>query len=151
MLGAELEKSARVILFDPAGVFPGDTSAGFNFFADWAFSVSEQIPGPKLFVADELQKVIDTSGLPPSFANILETGRRAELDCALVSQQINRIDNRVRNQLTEFVTFAHVDPRALQWIGELGMDAEAVRALGEGDFLSLDLAQWQIASGNLWA
>lgn len=150
-LQAALERSDGIILFDPAGLFPEDLCGGFGFFSDWSFSVSECIAGPKLFVADELQQVIGTAGLPPSFCAILETGRRAELDCAIVSQQINLIHNRIRNQLTEFVTFAHVDPRALEWIGDLGLDPEEVRGLPEGDFISLDLRAWQTVRGSLWA
>lgn len=137
-------------LFDPSEMFPGALPAAFDFFCDYVFEFSRSFPGRKIFACDELQKMVGTNTITPELATILETGRRYELDCVFLSQQPNIIHNRVRNQLTEIVTFAQSDSNALKFIEESGFDAESVRQLPEGSWRSRHTRRGIEALGQLW-
>lgn len=124
-----VEGGARLVLFDPSGQFPGDVAAGFAFFCEWVFEVCRALPGEKLFGCDELQKLVGTSQMPWELSLLLETGRRAGIDAAFISQQPNIIHNRIRNLLSEVVTFQHIDAAAIKFLEDLGMDSDEIRAL----------------------
>lgn len=123
------------VLFDPVELFPGDTPGGFNFFCEWVFNVATALPGEKLFCCDELQKLIGTNTCPWEFALLYETGRRYGVDVVIISQQPNLIHNRVRNPLTEVVTFAQMDPNAMEFLEAYQFNPDEVRALQPGEFL----------------
>jgi hypothetical protein len=145
-LSDELEK--QYIIYDPSDDFPGDTLEAFNFFCDWTFEVCKGIPGTKLFASDELQKIVATDSLPQEFCCVVETGRRRGIDTFFVCQQPNLLHNRLRNQLTEIVTFAHLDKRALIFLEELGFNADEIRALERGEFRILDLETMRFDGGK---
>lgn len=146
----ELEK--RYIIYDPSEDWPGDTYAGFCFFCEWVFEVSKALPGTKLFASDELQKILSTDSLPPEFCCIIETGRRRGIDTFFVCQQPNLIHNRLRNQLTETVTFRHIDKRALMFLEDLGFDPDEIKNLQRGEFRILDLETMRFDGGKfVWA
>jgi len=146
-----LALDARFVIFDPSDMFPGETAAGFDFFCDWCFEVSKQLPGTKLFAADELQKIIGTNTYPPEFALVNETGRRHGLDSVYISQQPNLIHNRTRAQMTEVVTFRMSDKRAMEWLVEYGFDDDEVRGLPDGQWIAIEQKSATRTEGNLWA
>jgi hypothetical protein len=68
----------------------------------------------------------------------------------MISQQPNLIHNRIRNQLTEMVTFQQMDPTAVDWLETVGFDPEAVRALRPGQFLARNLNTGQANQGRVF-
>jgi hypothetical protein len=142
--------NAPWILYDCADDYPGDTAAAFDFFCDFAFSVSQAEPGRKVLVSDEVQGLISTDTLSFPFACVLETGRRAGLDCALISQAANLTNNRIRNNLTELVAFRSVDANALKFVQLCGLDADVVAALPAGSFLGRSLLTGKNYSGKVF-
>jgi len=46
---------------------------------------------------------------------------------------------RIRNQLTEVVTFQQMDGQAMVFLEEAGFNVEAVRALAPGEFIARNL------------
>lgn len=150
----ELTKSAGQgrVVYDPSFMFPGATQRGFNFFADFTFTLATRLPGRKLFVCDELQKFIGTSNadMPHELALILETGRRYALDGIFVAQSPNLIHTRVRNQLTEIVTFRQVDERAKKFLVSLGFPEQQLAGLTPGKYLSLALNTGKFSSGKVF-
>lgn len=137
-------------VFDPSEMFAGRLPEGFAFFCEWAFEASRRIGGRKLFACDELQVLCGTAELSPEFSLVVETGRRWGLDCSLISQAPNLIHNRVRNQLTEVVTFRHVDARAVEWLEEAGFPEEEVRALPAGSYLAQSLLDGSFVRGSVF-
>ncbi len=57
----------------------------------------------------------------------------------MISQAPNLIHNRVRNQLTEVVTFRQGDARAVEWLTDAGFGEELVRELRPGKFIARNL------------
>ena len=137
-------------VFDPGRMFPGDLPSAFNFFCEWAFQVSSRTNGRKLFACDELQTQVGTNQISRELALVLETGRRYGLDAAMISQQPNLIHNRIRNQLTEAVSFRQLDQSAMEWLEGVGFDPEALRGLPDGAYLDRNLKSGAVASGRLF-
>jgi hypothetical protein len=140
----------RMVIFDPAAMFPGRTQEAFAFFCEWVFVVCEHLPGRKLFACDELQKLTGTAAVSWEFACILETGRRRGIDLAMISQAPNLIHNRVRNSLTECVTFVHNDANAVQFLLDVGFGEEDVRNLAPGAFICRDLVTQTKETGRVF-
>jgi hypothetical protein len=123
--------TSGIVCFDSTRLFPGDRLRGFAFFTRWVFNVCKALNGPKLFAADELQscQAVGPHGMPQGFKEILDEGRREEIDCLFAAQRINEVNDDVRGHLTELITFKHDDPLPLEWLEKRGFDPDAVRAL----------------------
>ena len=124
------------VCFDPAELFPGETDLGWNFFCEWTFERCRNNMGyAKLLAVDELQMFSSTAALSWEQCCVVETGRKYELDFLAISQQMNLIHNRLRNQLTEIVTFRQEDKLIIDALEERGFDESALRSLQKGQFL----------------
>jgi hypothetical protein len=137
----ELEKPKHVQCFDPIDLYPGDKQTAFEFYCDYVFQYAQchEDRGEQfLFGCDELQKIgIDTDVLPPDLSCLVETGRRYCIDTVFIAQQCNLIHNRLRNQVTEVVTFRHEEKRALQWLCEYGFSEDELRSLNPvGEYIA---------------
>jgi hypothetical protein len=123
--------AGQIVCFDSSPLFPGDRREGFAFFARYVMNVSKALRGVKLFGCDEFQSVQRTGpdGLPPALKEITDEGRREEINCIFAAQRLNEINDDVRGQITELVTFKHTDTLPLRWLSDMGFDPEAVAAL----------------------
>lgn len=134
-----------IVIFDPAKMFPGKADDALAFFMEWSLDLSDKVIGRKVLFVDEIQLFVDANRWPPELAKVIQTGRRYELDLLICSQQVNELHNRLRQQLTEVITFRQQDPRALEWLEQAGpLDPVAVSALQPGEFLA-----WQRLSGRV--
>jgi len=110
-------------------MFPGDFDEAFAFFSRWVLEVSRVIRGPKVFAVDEVWRYApNTRLLPGAFQEILDLGRREEIDLLFVAQRANKVHDAIRAQLTEVITFQHTDRLPLDWLSE-DFDPEQIRAL----------------------
>lgn len=128
-----------LVCFDPAEMFPGDFPAAFAFFSRWVLAVSQQLKGAKLLAVDEIQKFTrpGRGGVPPAFQEILDIGRRHEIDLLIIAQRVNQVNDAIRGQLTDIITFQHTDRLPLAWLEEDGFNPETVKAL-------------QFPGGHIW-
>lgn len=141
----------RPACFDPTPLFPGDRPEGFAFFCRYVLTICRVLHGPKMFAVDELQAVQGTGigGLPQSFTELMDEGRRQEIDCLFISQTVNRVNDRVRTQLTEIVTFNHTDRLALAWLEQDGFTPAEVAALRvPGGFIRRNLITGEIKTNG---
>jgi GTPase SAR1 family protein len=148
-LDAALETG--MVVFDPSQEFPGDTENGWNFFCEWSFRFAEANlkTGKKLLVCDELQVMASTSEQPFEISLVIETGRRYQLDFAGVSQQLNLLHNRMRNQVTELVAFRQTEKLILDVLEKKGFDIAQVQALLDGHFIWKNFATGEDGSGSI--
>lgn len=123
--------AGRPVCFDSSPLFPGDRREGFAFFSRWVMNICKELQGVKLFACDEFQSVHRTGpeGLPAGLKEITDEGRREEIDCIFAAQRINEVNDDVRGQITETISFRHTDPLPLRWLAERGFDPEAIKAL----------------------
>lgn len=130
------------VVYDPTLMFPGDRAEGFAFFCRWVLTQCKQLQGIKVFAVDELQGVqrIGPSGVPKSFAEIGDEGRRQEIDLVLVAQRLNQVNDAIRAQMSRIITFQHTDSRALAILEENGFNPAEVSSLAPiGDYIDRNL------------
>lgn|SRR6185503_1987129 len=122
----------RPVSFDSSGLFPGDRAEGFIFFCRWVYTVGQTLPGTKLVIIDELQNVqgVGTHGCPKVFLELLDEGRAHQFDVMTIAQRVNSVNDQVRAQITECVSFLHTSGTQLDWLEkECDFDRAAVKAL----------------------
>lgn len=127
-----------LVIFDPSELFPGDAEAGFAMFCDYVFEYSRGTSHTKLLACDELQLLTGTNMIVPELQAVLQTGRRAALDFLACSQQPNELHNKIRNQLTDVISFRQVDPLVLDVMALWGFDLDLVQSLNPGEYISKD-------------
>jgi energy-coupling factor transporter ATP-binding protein EcfA2 len=128
------------VCFDPVQMYPGKTPEAFSFFCDFAFCMATTQKGRKIFICDELQKLVDNAKTPDELMCILDTGRRYQLDFFGISQAPNLIHNAIRNQLTEVYTFRQSDENAIKFLDANGFNETQVRNLKGHDYLWRNLS-----------
>lgn len=122
------------VVFDPIRLYKGKPEEGFAFFCDYVFAISEQFKGRKLFICDELQKLLDTRREPDELLVVLDTGRVYQIDCFMITNACNGIHNRVRQQISEVYAFKQGDKNAASWLEEKGFNAEELYALPKFEY-----------------
>lgn len=136
------------VVYDPVEGFPGRVAEGFDMFCEYVFLFSKGVGGRKLFCVDELQILTDNRTPPQALLTICETGRRYQIDVYAISQAPNRIHNAVRNQFTDVYTFRHSDEAAIKFLTDNGFDGDAVRNLGEHEYLHRNLRTGETVQGR---
>lgn len=127
------------VIFDPEPMFGSDLERAFAFFSSFAFEAAGRLPGTKLFACDELQAFVNVQTLSPELRDVVQRGRRRGLDFVAVTQQPNEVNNKLRGQLTEVVSFLQVEPRAIEWLAGCGFCEDELRSLPPGAFLARNL------------
>lgn len=132
-----LVEAGGLISFCPDKMFPRDSEKGFEWWCEFVYHLSCKLDGRKLFAVDELQKLIGPSfhEMTDGFKGIIETARKRGVDCIFACQGMNVINGRLRNQLTEVVTYGQLDRNSLKWLGDLSFDPEEVKTLGIGEYI----------------
>lgn len=137
-------RTERLIAFDYSAKFPGQMAEAFDIFADEIFRMCKENLEPagieSLFVCDELQKVCPEGQCPQPLKNIMQTGRRFNLDSALMSQQPNRLHNEVREQITELVMFNLIDENSIKFVRKMGLDEKPIMMQEALHYIWFDLA-----------
>jgi hypothetical protein len=89
-----------------------------------------------IFVLDELDYFCSATYCPPNFAEIIKRGRHQELGVLAATRRPHEIPRLVTSQVTEFVTFRHVEPRDLAYLKDIcGFDEDQVKALPNYHYL----------------
>lgn len=144
---AEQTGRGGTIVFDPVKLFPGKSPEGFLFFCDFVFSLSGDLPGRKILICDEMQKLAFRDH-PQEVITLMDVGRRMQLDTFFICQSPNQLHPLVRNQLTEIYTFRQGDENAIKPLKTVGFDAKAVAALQRGEWLWRNLNTGDSKSGG---
>lgn len=123
----------KPVMYWPGRMYPADYEAGLDFFCRFTLNLARSRRGAKLFAADELQEVTEPGpgGIPDSLREMLNVGRREEIDFLLAAQSANDVHSRIRRQLTELYVFraADSDTPAFQRLAKMGIDAAEVQSL----------------------
>lgn len=131
------------VLYDPQHCFPGRTEDGFKCFLDWVYQVSQDIPGRKIVMVDELQRFCSPQSVPPELALLVETGRSHGIELCINAQRANGLPEVVTGQLTEVAAFATPAENALDWLRRnCAMDPEEIRRLPKLHFVARNLETW---------
>lgn len=126
--------------FYSAPLFPGNRIAGFAFWIRWVWEVGKELPGRKLIVIEEVEKVTRhrNSNIPVPFAEMLDEGRAAQFDVLMTAQRVSTVSELIRAQTTKITTFQHVDGNQLDWLADERFDRATVERLERGQYITRD-------------
>lgn len=140
--------AGRPAAFEPSAMFPSDFAEGYAFLCRWTVNVSKRLRGPKLFASDEVWKYT-LDGLPVGQLEMLNIGRKEEIDQLYVAQRLNKVKDEIRANLTGIYVFRQTDKLPLDWLEEHGFDRAEVAALGyPGGFIYKNLLTSEVQNFN---
>jgi GTPase SAR1 family protein len=149
--GADLDEALErggFVVFDPIHSFKGKPEEGFSFWCKWVQAICENSKGRKLFICDELQKLMDTRNEPDDLITILDTGRVYQIDCYMITNASNGIHNRVRQQITEVYAFKQGDKNACEWLEQKGFDREKLLTMPKFKYVWKNLDTGETREGG---
>lgn len=127
------------VIFDPHLLFPGRVTEAFAFFCEWAFAKSELLPGNKVLVVDEVWKYCTPQAIPTELQLVTQTGRKRGLALLVNTQQPNKINGSILNEVSEMVCFRLQFDKALEKVQEYGFNPDELKALPDLQFVSRNL------------
>lgn len=104
------------VIFDPHGIYPGDTKKAHADFCEFAWTTSERIPGQKILFSDEVWKDTSPNFISKPFASILMDGRKNGIGALLTTHRPNRLNDAIAGEVTELVAFKLKGERKLQYL-----------------------------------
>jgi len=134
----EAALSSRWVIFNPARMFPDDFAAGFAWFCQWVFDCARRGPGLKVLVVDELWQWADARNIPRTLRLCTQAGREYGIQLFTCTQEPHRVNSAIVGQCSELVCFRLQEPKAWDCVADLGADAEKVKTLPLGAFVSLN-------------
>jgi hypothetical protein len=149
---AELEAAlaSKWVIFNPHRMFPGDVTAAFAFFCQWAFDAARRGPGKKVFVADEVWRFCSPHAIPKELAVIAQMGRAESLELMTATQLPHKVNASITGQATELVCFHLDEPLALDRIAELGANPGQIQGLPLGGFMALNRLSRATLAGSVF-
>ena len=149
---AELEAAlaSKWVIFNPHRMFPGDVTAAFAFFCQWAFDASRRGPGKKVFVADEVWRFCSPHSIPRELAVIAQMGRAENLELLTATQLPHKVNASITGQSTEVVCFRLDERLALDAVADLGANPAHIQALPLGCFVALNRLSRGTLAGSVF-
>ena len=120
-------------VYDP----PSPIADSFARFCEFVLKISRRLNRPKLLVCEEFQDCVSSRGqrVPAAFQEIVDRGRREEIDLLCLSQSPNRIHCDVREAFTAIAAFQFCDAAPLDWLSGYGFDRSQVLTLPKFAYL----------------
>ena len=149
---AELECALEegACFFDCSTAFPGNRTAGFDWFSRWSLERARALAGRKLLFVDEVWKHCSPQAIPPALAEWVQDGAKWNCECLFATQTPNKLNSSIAGQLTEAVCFRLQEKNALEFNAGLGFDIEELRALQPGSFVALNLYSGGVRRGRVF-
>jgi hypothetical protein len=137
------------VAFDPHWMFPGMMKEAFNFFCQFAWEMSAELPGNKVLVADEIWNYQTPHGIPIELQTIVQSGRKRGLHLMANIQQPNRLNDALLNGVSEFVAFRLQSPKALDLVRGFEFDPDEVANLAALQFVSRNMDSGGVLRGSV--
>lgn len=127
------------IPFDPHTLFPGDPQTGLEFFCDWAYEKSLQIPGEKAIVVDEAWKYCSANFIPPALRKVALSGRKPHLQLYILTQEPNKLNSTLQSAMSELVCFRLQGEKSLDFVKGYGFNPDEISKLDPLHFVARNL------------
>jgi len=72
-----------------------------------------------MFIVDEIDYFCSTHSIPKQFDEIVKRGRHQNLNLIVATRRPHEIPPIIRSQVTNLITFRHIEPRDLQYLREI--------------------------------
>lgn len=117
------------VCFDPHTLFPGDPTAGADFFCDWAYETGKTIPGEKAIVIDEIWAHCTTQKIPHGIRKMALSGRKVRTQLFALTQEPQRLNETFKGACSEVVLFRLQSEKQLAFAREFGFDPVEIAQL----------------------
>lgn len=141
----ETQLSERgIVAFNPEKLFADaddELSEGLIFFCRWVFEICERLNGTKLLAVDEIQDCtpMGAEKFPRPVKRVADKGRRYSIDSIFCTNAPNELHPALRRQVSEIITFLHVDPTPWDWLQKRGFESDEVKALPEFHYIQRNM------------
>lgn len=147
-----LAEENRIVPFDFVPNYGGYKEQGFREFCETVFALAvalEAMGKSAVMVTDEIQQFVSTSECPIEYKQIIETGRRWNLDTVQLSQRPNAVNAAMREQFTELFLFRLQEENSLKFAASIGANVETVMNLPPHEYLYFHAIKGREATGKL--
>jgi hypothetical protein len=127
------------ICFDPHLMFRGRPGDGLNFFCEWAYEKSFELPGEKAIVVDEIWKYCSPHKIPEGIQTAALSGRKPHVQLYCLTQEPNRLNNTLKSAASEIVCFRLQGTPALDYAEEYGFNREEVANLQQFQWVARNI------------
>lgn len=140
--GMNQSLASRWVIYNPGREFPGaafDRKIGLEalkHFCRYVRHTAKSGPGRKLVCIAELWMFCTEDSIPPELALLAQDGRSDGVEFVFDTQRPEKLNPSLVGAATEIVCFRLDEKQAGRAVTAMGHDAEAVRALPFGSFLS---------------
>lgn len=138
-------------IFAPGRMFPGQLEAAFVWFCKFAFNLAQHLPSRSLLLVDEVWKYCSPHKLPPELGEVVQEGRKHELEMMFMTQRPHLVNGTITNEVTELICFTLAEPAALERVQFWGVDPSEISALPKGSFVAVHVDEGGAElRGSLW-
>lgn len=127
------------VAFDPHALFPGDLENGFNFFCDWAWEKSLDLPGEKIIVAHDAYRYCTPQMMPAPLKTIVQSGSKRRLYLMVDTQEPQRLNSTIKSGMSEVICFRLQGEGPLCFAEEFGFNRDEVANLDRLQFVARNL------------
>jgi hypothetical protein len=158
-----LDKFSRIITLDPLGEYEGNIITSWRVLVDtleplydnWGnehfniscrFTTDEDVEylfrlmwelHDVLFVVEETEIYLDPRKPNKAFSRLINYGRHRHISLLCVARRVPELSVQLRSQATSIITFRQSEPRDLQLLELYGFNQEAVKTLGDYEYLGV--------------
>lgn len=138
------------VIFDPSRMFGEAWEDACEWFCAWSFGVSSVLPGEKVLYISEVWRYMNPGKIPKNLSTCIRMGRKRGLHCMFDTQEPNRVNPTLTNQVTELVCFQLQEPNALDRIEDMGLKRGEVEPLPAGSFIAINRRSRGVLRGKLF-
>ena len=146
----EAAVAGQWVIYNPHRMFPDRTTDAFQFFCKWVFNVSQRGSGRKVLLVDEVWKYCTPHEIPLELAEIVQEGRKAEIDVMFATQRPNRMNESITGEVTEAVCFALAGQNAIKTMEGLDIPATVSAHLPNGHYYAVNRNTGGILRGRVF-
>lgn len=128
-----------LVVFDPWKMFPGEVEKAFEWFCKWVFEIALQLPGNKVFLADEVWRYCTPQAIPFHLTRIVKEGGKRGLRTLVNTQEPQRLNGRLLAEMSELICFRLQLEKALDFAEQYGFSRAEVSDLQPLQFVARNL------------
>jgi len=138
------------VIYDPSVMFGEAWEDACEWYCGWVFDAASTIPGEKVLYIPEVWRYMSPNKIPKKLSTCIRMGRKRGLHCMFDTQEPNRVNPTLTNQVTELVSFQLGEPNALERVKDMGIDPSEVQRLPPGSFVALNRRTRGLLRGKIF-
>lgn len=137
------------VLYDPEAMFGEAWEDACEWFCDWVFNVCSATPGNKVLYISEVWQYMNPNRVPKKLSGCIRNGRKRGLTTLFDTQEPNKVNGTLTNQVTELVCFNLQEKNALDRVEEMGVNRSEIETLLPGSFVAINRRSRGVLRGKI--